>query len=295
MMIDGFPHKDGGLGANNPAVLATKEIQQMHEDVHPFIIVSIGTGTPMEQTAKPQRVARFLRYIRSLGTTIGTLADIATDSEQAHGVLQDKVTAAKIHNMDQDEIKKRRPSRGSSEDARYAQMDKTWPYYFRFNVDGIADVELDAWDPKKGGTSTKEFLAGQTKAYLDLDTTKQQIFSCAAKLVDLRRRRLTTERWDRYAHGHVFRCAHHGCQKYYVRRSQLCGHAEKDHQYFRRGWLPELCRVEECQPKLQGREDEQTVRTHLWDQHEVRAAKLWEDEEMEAWLDGCRKAPYDLF
>ena len=44
MVIEGDDYRDGGMAANNPAMVALDEVKQMHGGLPPGLLLSIGTG-----------------------------------------------------------------------------------------------------------------------------------------------------------------------------------------------------------------------------------------------------------
>lgn len=110
---------DGAMKYNNPILEVVDEVRTTFGNLPVGCLVSIGTGTSEYPPWRP-----------SLFGTVGTLTRLATDTEAKHTDIKTKA---------------------DYEDLR--------PVYFRFNVDGLGDVDLSGWQElPEIKSKTKEFL-----------------------------------------------------------------------------------------------------------------------------------------
>ena len=129
-------------------------------------------------------------------------------------------------------------------------------FYERFNVqDGLSEIELDEW--KKGGRkepSTLDKITKLTDTYLKdcIDQkeaplrVRDRLETVARRLVDIRRSRAKTSRWEQFSRGTRFRCVMNKCsrgQQPFYSRDEMWQHLSEDHGKPRKGH----CSVEEEQ------------------------------------------------
>jgi len=134
--VDGTTYSDGGLLYNNPVQLVHGEASEMFEE-REQMIVSLGTGI----AGIPKR------FDPRLHTVAKQLAEIATETER---------TANNFYRRD---------------DGKKAESGA----YFRFNVPGIGDIDMD--ESKK----LKE-VKDLTEAYLEVAEISKKANSCAKQL-----------------------------------------------------------------------------------------------------------------
>lgn len=95
--------------------------------------------------------------------------------------------------------------------------------YSRFNVkEGMQDIKLDAW--KKGRRNrphTKTQIFRATMKYLEDDDVQKELEKIAEMLVENRRKRCTTPRWERGILGVSYRCVVQGCHRGMKYRSKI--------------------------------------------------------------------------
>ncbi|KAI0126158.1 acyl transferase/acyl hydrolase/lysophospholipase [Xylariales sp. AK1849] len=219
--IGEWKHLDGGLYNNNPSLSALREICRREVERVPAIFVSIGTGKKAKNQAS--RPALNLRdYGRS-----------------------DKIDA----------VRRKQAFKKYWEIARHATkfMSDTegeigwngWKSHcgalklqqgFRLNVEGgLVDVPLDDWRPAKSGADTLEVIRQHTQAYLDKDEVQAEIKRIAEILVDIRRRRAATERWEQFATDVTYRCLVEDCPRHhsdYKTRPELRQHIAEDSKHY---------------------------------------------------------------
>jgi len=174
---------DGGFGqANNPTRTGKQEIEDLHGHASVGIVVSVGTARKLSQDAKKAN------YFSTIPNSAREFADTATDPEGIHNDMQ-----------------------------RDYDSHHRFPYY-RLNHPGGLQTELDEWKPKRKIYNRKE---GGAKTIANMETAFSQwaekhdnielLKGCAAALVDRRRKRMSTGKWERFATGSHFECRFKGC------------------------------------------------------------------------------------
>lgn len=186
---------DGGLGCNNPAKVAFQDIKQIHGMQPPILVLSIGTGSPPEARApEPKRsIGKTLAHIKDMLVAFKSSISLATDSEQVHQELKSLIDVTK-------------------NDPRTPTL-----HYYRFNVPGILQIDLDEWQGREG-EKTKGDLKKATDEYLARDDVHEKLVECAIELIQLRRARSATERWEQFATETVYNCTHR-----HPKNQEVCG------------------------------------------------------------------------
>jgi hypothetical protein len=272
---------DGGMGCNNPALVLVDEVEGVHGR-RPELVISIGTGTDANEdtppvsgnassvqpaqsvTAKERHKHRILNNVRKLKNVGLQLPNIATDSKNAHLALKKIVI----------------------------------PIYRRFNVPGLANIELDEWRPSDTsdelkGEETLKKMRHETRLYLDKEETKLDLERCARTLVRLRRERAETERWEQYATHTLYSCPEgEECKSlHFPSRDKLRMHASERHSIVPQVTMDgrPICNFDECAERPQGFSGSSHLNQHLeGSPHFIRNAKVWPTPELEAWLDRGR-------
>ena len=160
------------------------------------MVISLGSGTSLLPKSRPDRgPASFLNYWNRV-------REYWDDAEATHAVMK------------------------SLEE----------PYYSRLNVQGLGGMKMDEWrmDEWKGSRhsiGTLKFIRGRTEKYLHLDQVKNDIAEAARRLVEARRARASTNRWERFCNGVEYICAVIGCKdNIHGDRTDLRRHLEDVHQ-----------------------------------------------------------------
>jgi hypothetical protein len=203
---------DGSFFVNNPSWEVFNEIMTMHErSEEPIgLFLSLGTGETKHTWSD-----HFWRSLwpseRSLRKALGS-------------------QAAKVHHHIVHES-------GISE-------------YQRFSVEqGLENVALDEWKPRKDGTQTLKRIHSVTAAYLKQDEVIAKLRECARLLVDRRRLRAKTGRWETYALGIRYQCKEENCARknwLFQNRNELIKHLRTDHEVP----PPDLDHFDEFQERL---------------------------------------------
>lgn len=307
MQISNIDYIDGGLGCNNPAKIAFKDVRQIHGMQPPILVLSIGTGAPTPRDTPPEPK-------RKAGVTWGHLKDmfmafkssirLATDSDQVHSDLDSLIA-----------------------DIKKSPLTSTLHYY-RFNVPDILHIELDEWEPRNGQT-TKDALRTATEKYLADKTVRRDLVECAIELIKLRRARSATERWEQFATATVYKCKHRNAKNQedcvtipFESRAKLRQHAFEMHGYVWRVTLDQgklsspqaaektherdnkprclpddhyLCIWDECgQVKPVIFVSEEDFLEHLKHKHGILTPSIMTRHGLETWLDRGRTTMGEL-
>lgn len=106
-------------------------------------------------------------------------------------------------------------------------------HYYRLNVDqGLQDVAVDEWKPKKTGETTLRRIVSAFKEYLQTDKAQGKINECAQELVRVRTLRAKTTRWETFATGVRYFCPIPNCgpeRTWFGARNELLDHLQKEH------------------------------------------------------------------
>ncbi|CAE7013494.1 Patatin [Pyrenophora teres f. teres] len=255
--------RDGGLIANNPAKLACTEISQMHE--HPLrLLISIGTGKP-EKLSRNKKYKGPLKHIKeNFGTGIA-LVELATQCEETHLQVDNDLQEKHIQ-------------------------------YHRFNTGSdMGKRPLDEWN----GVRTLEEIKELTKTYLKKLDTHQSLLKCARTLVEARRQRAATERWERFATPYVYYCREERCKSTFESREGLRNHAYDAHGFI---WEAQVrgttskqwaCFWDQCQHNgVYVFDNRDGYLQHLDKEHNVKDGPKFERRlDLEHWLDQGRCLP----
>ncbi|KAI0406026.1 acyl transferase/acyl hydrolase/lysophospholipase [Xylaria palmicola] len=105
--------------------------------------------------------------------------------------------------------------------------------YYRLNDDNGIEIEMDEWKPKKVGSDTIAKMRTKFDAWLRQDGVGARFEACARHLVRLRRGRMTTPRWERFALGQYFVCLVQNCPKdrdnQWLDREDFENHLRREH------------------------------------------------------------------
>ena len=174
---------DGGFSpANNPTRRGKQEIEDLQGSDAIGIIVSVGTARKLKQDAKKAA------FFSTIPDSAREFAEQVTDPEVTH-----------------DEM------------LRDYKKGHGFPYY-RLNHPGGLRTELDEWEPKskiykhkEGGAKTIRDIENAFNDWAQQPENTTQLQECAAKLVECRRGRMNTNKWERYATGSHYVCPVRGC------------------------------------------------------------------------------------
>ncbi|GAW17106.1 hypothetical protein ANO14919_065560 [Xylariales sp. No.14919] len=106
--------------------------------------------------------------------------------------------------------------------------------YYRLNDEDGVNVDMDEWRPKKVGRNTITTMTDKFSEWLQKDGVEDKFKECAEHLVRLRRIRMTTPRWERFALGQYFVCRVQNCPKdrdnQWLDRVDFENHLKREHR-----------------------------------------------------------------
>ena len=212
MEIDDHDFLDGGMGCNNPSWEAYQEVKIMQNQSEDSIslLLSVGTGVSEYDLGGGKGWTKKLQTLR-------VLPKVVADARSQHQMMQQLEDSDKVP-------------------------------YVRFNVPKeLGSLKLDTWRTKgpptgvrgrletlskkitgngttqssntdctlenmlKRHRNTPEYIKEHTDRYLNEPGTKAELERIAQKLVDVRRDRTKTARWELFALGSRYRCILKGC------------------------------------------------------------------------------------
>ncbi|TGJ88649.1 hypothetical protein E0Z10_g145 [Xylaria hypoxylon] len=105
--------------------------------------------------------------------------------------------------------------------------------YHRLNHEKGIKIEMDEWKPKKDGSATITKMRTEFDNWLKEAEVQGKFIECAEHLVRLRRVRMTTPRWERFALGQYFVCQVQNCPKdrdnQWLDRVDFENHLKREH------------------------------------------------------------------
>ncbi|KAI1303287.1 acyl transferase/acyl hydrolase/lysophospholipase [Xylaria venustula] len=112
--------------------------------------------------------------------------------------------------------------------------DKGNYFYYRLNDEDGIRIEMDEWKPKKVGSDTIRRMTSEFHNWLRKDGVEERFRECARHLVRLRRVRMKTPRWERFALGQYFVCQMQNCPKdrdnQWLDRGDFENHLTREHR-----------------------------------------------------------------
>ncbi|KAK0729536.1 acyl transferase/acyl hydrolase/lysophospholipase [Lasiosphaeris hirsuta] len=212
-------HLDGGMCANNPSLKAFSEVRRLHRQA-PAFFVSIGTGKKVKTSnSRPDRLrlrdfenatriddVRRKQFIKKYLEIGSRWREWMTDTEGDQG------------------------AQGWEEVAEEYGMP-----HERFNVEGdLARIPLDDWRPINTGETTLRKMRELTEEYLAQEDQVRRIAETARALVNIRRERARTERWEKFATDVTYKCPsrpHCGASGRYKDRTEFREHVMHDNYH----------------------------------------------------------------
>lgn len=174
---------DGGFSRNNnPTRRGQLEIEELHGPNSIGVVVSVGTARK-ENVSKS---SQWWHFVDKAPREIKGMAHNLSDPEQVHEEMQE-------------------------------EQDKKDFTYFRLNHKDGLNLELDRWEPKQGwfnqpaGSKTISVIDNAFGQWASNVATIKDLKDCAETLVECRRRRMYTPKWERFATGARYRCRRHHC------------------------------------------------------------------------------------
>jgi hypothetical protein len=260
------------MGANNPSEVTLAEVRQMHRHL-PQVLLSIGTGLQKKKhrshNHKKLVVAKGWRHV---------------GKAMAYLVSQSQDTAERV----------------------YETCDSMDIPYVRWNAPGVGDVVLDEWQPPSTGELTKSKILTLTQQHL-VDV-HLRLVQYAKKLVEIRRRRAETERWEVFARQNVYFCPDPECHyniaaQSFETREELREHGICAHSYITNVDIDNVenlnhaCVHNECgHESIRVFPKQGDFEQHLLSDHGVKPDPVFmTPRRMEAWLDRGRMTQVQAF
>ncbi|KAK8062589.1 hypothetical protein PG997_014686 [Apiospora hydei] len=228
IVINRWTHVDGALGANNPSPQTINEVYSKENERVPALSVSIGTGVNLQdqdegtdfsermQQVLQSRKSNKLRRRQILGKQWELLTGVARQTTD---------TEAAVVNWERDCKLFQRAGFPNQEDFE--------PWWHRLNVDNtLKAIPLDDWTPRKGGKETLQQITNLTSEYLAKQHVQDTIARIAQVLVDKRRRRVWTEKWEHFVMKVAYRCPKSkGHTEQFNSREDLRTHLQAKHDH----------------------------------------------------------------
>jgi hypothetical protein len=173
--IGGHGYQDGALAKhNNPIDAAFNEVKQMLPSQDPSVIISIGTGVKPEKRGAHSNSGETPSKWEWYKDSIAQYKRWLGNSVEVHQSFTTRL------------------------DREYRHSRTRKPKYFRWDVPaGFPTVRLGDWNGTDG-IETREALREPTESYCK-DQVRKEIQECAKNLVEIRRRRAKTARWESFA------------------------------------------------------------------------------------------------
>ncbi|KAF5250911.1 hypothetical protein FANTH_3965 [Fusarium anthophilum] len=216
----GMKFIDGGVVANNPSLIALREIHNLHDQI-PALFVSIGTG--LKEPSDARRNTNGANKKANSGSRM--FKKTVTTDDVSHKQWLNKYREIGKH------LKNRiidcEGSNGTAGWRDWCRAIGMKEHLYRLNVEGdLHTVSLDEWRPLNTGEVTLSFIEAETEKYLAEPMVINNINAIAEKAVEIRRERAATEHWERFAVDVTYTCP--TCEtKKYDSRAQLREHLQQ--------------------------------------------------------------------
>lgn len=290
--IDQVEYQDGALAeCNNPVNVAYNEVKQVHPFHEPMVIISIGTGDKLPKHIGHGKANGWFPSLRLLRQNAKRFKEKLLDSDGIHQHFMAD------HDFQQ-HVKR--------------DVNSSKAIYFRFDVPlefPIVGVQLGDWKGAEGA-ETRDAMRRPTNQYMEQDETAKELRRCARILVDIRRRRQATARWETFADDNLYyrcpeRSVHATCKdlrfnsRLKLRRHAIehhnivwgikcCHHARLDdgtQVQNDAGWT---CFWDHCEERASTFDHEADFIIHLQTAHVVQQPQIKERRDFERWLDTGR-------
>ncbi|KAF4458112.1 Calcium-independent phospholipase A2-gamma [Fusarium austroafricanum] len=223
--IRGKKFLDGGMVANNPSLLAIREINNLH-DKATVLFVSIGTGLK-STSAKGGNGHKESR--RSNDDPLKTLRRATTkDNVRRKQFLKKYIEIGRHWKNWMVDCEGDNGTNGWRAHCKAIGLTQ---HLYRLNVEGdLHTVPLDDWRPSNTGEDTLESIRTKTEEYLREAKVIEYINLIANEAVRIRRLRAATEQWERFGVDVLYCCP--SCdKKQYDTRAKLREHLEKGKEH----------------------------------------------------------------
>ena len=214
MEIDDHDFLDGGMGCNNPSWEAYQEVKimQNQSDDTISLLLSVGTGVSEYDIGGGRGWTKKLQTLR-------VLPKVVSNPQSQHQMMQQLADSNKVPyvrfnvpkelgSLKLDTWRTKGPQTGVR--AHLETLSK------KLSGNGAANpTDADPTPPPKDmlkrHRNTPEYIREHTRRYLEDPETEEQLQKIAQKLVDVRRDRAKTARWELFALGWRYRCTWSSC------------------------------------------------------------------------------------
>ena len=226
---------DGGFGENNPSTRIFWEVSQMNKNIDSANALSLSIGTGIS------RFTRFKKgpFKRPLGW-LNAAKKVSTDCETGHYQMGSITHWGEQHKYHRFNVPEKATDPSKAKVPRWQRMKTTARRWFGHNGEpldrGLSKIKLDEWKPRGiwRKESTQEEIERITGQYLRDATVNRELDEVAKAMVDHRRARAATRRWEAYALGVKYECPveFERCpDDTWTEESHLRRHLIEDHGY----------------------------------------------------------------
>ncbi|CAH0046492.1 unnamed protein product [Clonostachys solani] len=220
--IDERKFLDGGMVANNPSLVALREIRGLHETV-PSIFVSLGTGLKQAHVQSESARNRTSGDVRS-----GLRRALTIDNARRKQWLRKYWEIGSNLSKQMTDCEGQDGTNGWNGLSDEIGLRKR----YRLNVENnLANISLDEWRPAKSGEETLRSIRELTESYLSQPATIEMIEEIAREVVGIRRDRAMTERWESFATDVSYVCPICESRAPDVNRQALREHLEESNRH----------------------------------------------------------------
>jgi hypothetical protein len=226
---------DGGFGENNPSPLLFWEVSQMNHNIDAANAMSISIGTG---------ITRFSRFQKGLfKRPIGWLhaaKKVSTDCERGHVEMQKITGSGRKYGYYRFNVPEKATDPDAEPLSRWQHLKSSSKKWFGHGGEpldrGLGKIKLDEWKSKGiwRKESTQEEIKRITEEYLADSAVDEQLQTVATRLVNQRRARAKTSRWNTYAFGIRYECplVNERCpDDTWAEPGELRRHLIEDHEY----------------------------------------------------------------
>lgn len=284
-------YMDGSIAYANPTRMALQKTLQGHQSGLPVLVISIGTGEP--PTSLSWSIGTTKRVPLSTRSILSNLSPITS--------IQAKYQSDLAYNAEEEHMR-------TMETLRYRQRDQGKnTKYFRFNPPVRTSDGRWEWGKSGEGYENRKSTHTLVNAYLAQPEVNSALMECARYLVDIRRDRQATVRWERFADLEIYyQCP--DCRRlYFEDRSKLEIHGFEKHDFVskiemvhygensddsvggtkRYQWTCNRPHAETNSIFCFDTEDDFVC--HLRESHGLQNPRIVSPRELHAWLDTGRK------
>lgn len=212
ILIENSEHVDGGVHANNPSRLTLTEVQTQHPKHKPELFVSIGTGLKQNNREHQNHTHDNVGYAESSAAITRINIDEMRRLRKHKSARKSTIRRW----MELGSYGVRQLTDKENSNSAWWEVCKAQGIHHRYRLDvggSLSQIPLDEWLPRDSGEETLEKIEIQTTDFIRQAHAMQEIDKIAQRLVEIRRRRAETERWEVFAMDLMYACPGESCQK----------------------------------------------------------------------------------